>query len=90
MPRWGNSAWPNGDYTVYPNSGSTVGETTFNFTLTGTYTTSSFAWTSTGIAFSSQEGLKAAGDNTGIIKSWTYAPLQILASIFPRGPCRSA
>ena len=72
--RWGNSAWPNGNYTVYPNSGSTVGETTFNFTLTGTYTTSSFAWTSTGIAFSSQEGLKAAGDNTGIIKSWTYAP----------------
>jgi hypothetical protein len=72
--RWGNAAWPDGNYTIYPNSGSTVGETTFNFTLTGTYTTSSFVWTSTGIAFTSQEGFKAAGDNTGIIKTWTYAP----------------
>jgi hypothetical protein len=72
--RWGNAAWPNGNYTVYPNSGATKGETTFNFTLTGTYTTSSFVWTSTGIAYMSQEGFKAAGDNTGIIKTWTYAP----------------
>jgi hypothetical protein len=72
--RWGNSAWPNGNYTVYPNSGATVGETTFNFTLSGTYTTSSFVWTSPSIVFSSQEGLKAMGDNTGLIKTWTYAP----------------
>jgi hypothetical protein len=72
--RWGNSAWPNGNYTVYPNSGSTVGETTFNFTLSSTYTTSWFVWTGTGIAFTSQEGLKAAGDSTGIIKRWTYVP----------------
>ena len=72
--RWGNAAWPDGNYTVYPNSGATVGETTFNFTLTGTYTTSSFVWTSTSIAYKSQEGFKAAGDNTGLIKSWTYAP----------------
>lgn len=72
--RWGNAAWPDGNYTVYPNSGSTVGETTFNFTLTGTYTTSSFVWTSTSIAYMSQEGFKAAGDNSGLIKTWTYAP----------------
>jgi hypothetical protein len=72
--RWGNASWPNGNYTVYPNSGSTVGETTFDFTLSSTYTTSWFVWTGTAIAFTSQEGFKAAGDNTGIIKSWTYAP----------------
>jgi hypothetical protein len=72
--RWGNSAWPIGNYTVYPNTGATVGATTFDFTISGTYTTSSFVWTSTGIAFVSQEGFKAAGDNTGLIKSWTYAP----------------
>jgi len=72
--RWGNAAWPNGDYTVYPNSGTTVGETTFNFSLNGTYTTSSFVWTSSGIAFASQEGLRAAGDTAGTIKRWTYAP----------------
>ncbi len=57
--RWGNAAWPDGNYTVYPNSGATVGETTFNFTLAGTYTTSSFVWTSASIAFTSQEGFKA-------------------------------
>ena len=72
--RWGNSAWPNGNYTVYPNSGTTVGEITFNFTLSGTYTTSSFVWTGSSIAYLSQEGFKAVGDNTGIIKTWTYAP----------------
>ena len=72
--RWGNSAYPDGNYTIYPNSGSTIGETTFNFSLSSTYTTSSFVWTGTSIAFTSQEGFKAVGDNTGIIKSWTYAP----------------
>jgi len=64
----------NGNYTVYPNSGTTVGEITFNFTLSGTYTTSSFVWTGSSIAYLSQEGFKAVGDNTGIIKTWTYAP----------------
>jgi hypothetical protein len=72
--RWGNSAWPNGNYTVYPNSGSTVGEITFNFTLIGTFSTSSFLWTKNSIAYSSQEGFKVTGDTSGTIKTWTYAP----------------
>jgi hypothetical protein len=72
--RWGNSAWPCGNYTVYPNSGSTKGSTTFNFTLSGTYTTSTFVWNSTSVAYTTQEGLRPAGDNGGLIKSWTYAP----------------
>jgi hypothetical protein len=72
--RWGNSAWPNGNYTVYPNSGSTVGSTTFNFTLGSSFTTSTFTWSGSKIDFSVQEGLKAVGDNSGLIKSWSYAP----------------
>jgi|GEM_PF-6326323 hypothetical protein len=72
--RWGNAAWPDGNWTIYPNSGSTVGEITFNFSLSGTYTTSCFVWTSTSIAFTSQEGFAAAGDSTGLFKSWIYAP----------------
>ncbi|MBK9578874.1 MAG: glycoside hydrolase family 16 protein [Fibrobacterota bacterium] len=72
--RWGNAAWDNGNFTVYPNSGTTVGETTFNFSMSGTYTTSTFVWSSTSVQFKSQEGFKEIGDNAGLIKSWTYAP----------------
>jgi hypothetical protein len=72
--RWGNAAWPDGNYTVYPNSGTTIGETTFNFSLSGTLTTSSFVWSATGIAYRTQQGLKAMGDTSATIKTWTYAP----------------
>jgi hypothetical protein len=72
--RWGNAAWPDGNYTVYPNSGATVGDTTFDFTLSGTLTTSSFVWNATSIAYRTQQGLKPMGDTSGTIKTWTYAP----------------
>jgi hypothetical protein len=72
--RWGNSAWADGNYTVYPNSGSTVGATTFDFSLNGTYSTSRFVWSGTGISFSVLEGFKELGDTSGMIKKWTYAP----------------
>jgi hypothetical protein len=84
--RWGNNAWPDGNYTVYPNSGSTVGETQFNFSLSGgTYTTSSFSWTSTGISFLTQAGFRAAGDTSGKIKSWSYTPANPSVNI-PQNP----
>lgn len=72
--RWGNDAWDNGNFTVYPNSGTTVGETTFNFSLNGTYTTSTFDWTTKAIRFRTQSGFKAVGDSTETVKAWTYAP----------------
>ena len=72
--RWGNAAWPNGNWTVYPNSGKTIGETTFDFSLKSTYTTSSFVWSGTDIAYTTQEGFKAIGDTGGLVKKWTYAP----------------
>jgi len=72
--RWGNAAWANGNFTVYPNSGNTVGETTFDFSLSGTYTTSTFVWSGSAIRFRAQEGFKSVGDSSGTLKSWTYAP----------------
>jgi len=56
--RWEISPWPNGNYTVYriPNNG---GRDHVQFTLSGTYTTSSFVWTGSSIAYLSQEGFKA-------------------------------
>jgi hypothetical protein len=72
--RWGNASWPNGNWTIYPSSGSTVGSHTFDFTLGSQYTTSTFVWSSTNIAYSLQEGFKAIGDGSGLIAAWTYAP----------------
>jgi hypothetical protein len=73
--RWGNSAWDNGNWTVYPSSGSAVGSSTYMFSLNGgTSTTSTFVWSSTSIAFRSQAGFKAIGDTSGTINKWTYAP----------------
>jgi hypothetical protein len=72
--RWGNDAWPNGNYTVYPNSGSKIGETTFEFALNGTLTTSTFVWSSEKISYLTQEGIKELGDNSDPIKTWEYAP----------------
>jgi len=72
--RWGNSAWANGNWTIFPASGSTVGSTTFNFSLSGTYTTSRFIWNSTNIKFWLLGGFQPVGSTTNTIQSWTYAP----------------
>ena len=46
--RWGQANGPNADWTDYPLSGTTQGETSFSFSLDGgTLSTSRFVWTST-------------------------------------------
>ena len=72
--RWGNASYPNGNYTVYPPTGTGSSEITFDFTLTGTYTTSRFAWSSTKIDFITMSGFEPLGSTTGMIKAWTFAP----------------
>jgi hypothetical protein len=72
--RWGDSTWDNGNFTVYPNSGTVVGQSTFTFSMAGTYSTSSFDWSATSIRYRAQEGFKAVGDTTGTFGKWTYAP----------------
>ena len=72
--RWGDASYPNGNYTVYPPTGTGSTEITFDFTLTGTYTTSRFTWSSTKIDFASLSGFEPLGSTAGLIKAWTFSP----------------
>ena len=70
--RWGNAANPIGNYTVWPAvAGLSPASHTFDFTLSNTRTTQRFAWSSTGIGFTSFRGFTTAG--TGYAH-WTYQP----------------
>jgi hypothetical protein len=73
--RWGQMNGPNGDWTDYPASGTTIGEMSYTFSLGGgTLSTSRFVWSSSSIASSLLGDLQPVGSVTGLIKSWTYAP----------------
>jgi hypothetical protein len=72
---WGNDAWPNGNYTIWPPTGSTTGEYTFTFSLGGgTALTTRFSWSSTKIDFATLSGFVAVDATTGLLDSWTFAP----------------
>jgi MYXO-CTERM domain-containing protein len=73
--RWGRADGPNGDWTDYPASGTTIGEMSYTFSLGGaTLSTSRFVWTAASITSSLLGGLVPVGGMEGLIKSWTYAP----------------
>jgi hypothetical protein len=73
--RWGQASGPNGDWTDYPASGTTIGELSYSFTLApATLSTSRFVWSATSIADALLSGLQPVDGTTGLIKSWTYAP----------------
>ena len=73
--RWGQASGPNGDWTDYPASGTTIGELSYTFSLAGTtLSTSRFVWSSSSIADTLLSGLQPVDGTTGLIKSWTYAP----------------
>ena len=73
--RWGHADGPNGDWTDYPASGTTIGEKTYTFSLNGgTLSTSRFIWSTSSIQSFLIKGLQAVGSNTDLINSWTYAP----------------
>jgi hypothetical protein len=73
--RWGQADGPNGDWTDYPASGTTIGELSYTFSLGGTtLSTSRFTWSSSSIVSQLLSGLQPVGGATGLIKSWTYAP----------------
>jgi hypothetical protein len=71
--RWGNSAWPNLNYTVWPatgTSGKSAWSYTKNFTLTGgTYTTHRFTRNSSSVVFKSMNGFY--NDDTNLFASAT-------------------
>ena len=80
--RWGQASGPNADWTDYPSSGTTQGETSFSFSLNGgTLSTSRFVWTSTSIEDFLMTGIQSIGSTTGLVKSWTYAPANAMVNI---------
>ena len=73
--RWGQANGPNGDWTNYPASGSTIGELSYSFSLGGaTLSTSRFVWSSTSITDFLFAGLQPVEGMAGLIKTWTYMP----------------
>lgn len=83
--RWGYPDGPNGDFTNYPASGSTIGEHTFSFMLSGTLSTARFTWTSTSITDFLFDGLEPIDGSGSPLETWTYMPAQPSTNI-PQEP----
>src|SRR6201999_1470762 len=65
---WGDANGPNGDWTDYPASGKTIGETSYTFSLGGsTFSTSRFIWSKTSIQSSLMKGFAPVGSTEGLI-----------------------
>lgn len=67
--RWGNNAWPNYNYTVYPQTGSGSVSSTAELKLNGSYTTYRFVRNSSSVSFSGFHGHTQAASNA--IFPWT-------------------
>ena len=73
--RWGQANGPNGDWTDYPASGTTIGElATRSRSAAARCRRRAFHWSSTSITNSLLGGLQPVDGTTGLIKTWTYAP----------------
>lgn len=71
--RWGNAAYPIGNYTVYPAVyGYPNTSRTFDFTLSGDYTTHRFIRRRTQVSFQSLNGHR--DNDLYPIAWWTYSP----------------
>jgi hypothetical protein len=70
--RWGNAAWPNGNYTIYPASGAQdkSASKTFEFSLNTLATTQRFTRSSDHITL--QSLLTAGAPSDKLIADWTY------------------
>lgn len=68
--RWGNNAWPNYNYTVYPATGSGSASQTYELALNGTYTTHRFTRTTTSVSFQGFHGHTTAAGNA-FFTPWT-------------------
>ena len=79
---WGDPNGVNGDWTDYPASGKTIGEKSYEFSLSGgTLSTSRFVWSASQIESSLFAGLTAIGGTTGLLNAWTYAPSNATVNI---------
>ncbi|HEX3776242.1 MAG TPA: glycoside hydrolase family 16 protein [Polyangiaceae bacterium] len=72
---WGHPTGTNGDWTDYPNSGTTIGEKSYKFSLSGgTFSTSRFIWSSSSIQNFLISGFEPVTSTNNLLNSWTYAP----------------
>ncbi len=72
---WGHPDGVNGDWTDYPSSGTTIGETSYKFSLNGgTDSTSRFIWNKTSIQDFLMTGFQALDSTADLVKTWTYSP----------------
>ncbi|HEY4104583.1 MAG TPA: hypothetical protein VGM44_11865, partial [Polyangiaceae bacterium] len=72
---WGHPTGTNGDWTDYPNSGKTIGEKSYKFSLNGgTFSTSRFIWSSSSIQNFLINGFEPVTSTNNLLNSWTYAP----------------
>ena len=78
---WGRPDGENVGFTIYPDSGDTMGHRGFKFNLTGTYTTSRFTWGSQGIEFWLMGGFQPAGKTANVIDTWNYTPTNAATTI---------
>jgi len=81
--KWGNLKNKMGNFTVWPAVlGYSNATFPYNISLTGTYTTHRFNWSSTSIIFQSLNGWRT--DDTNIIASTTFAPVVSTTSLIPQ------
>eukprot|EP01121_Diplochlamys_sp_Union-15-3_P003751 TRINITY_DN13693_c0_g1_i1.p1 TRINITY_DN13693_c0_g1~~TRINITY_DN13693_c0_g1_i1.p1 ORF type:complete len:236 (-),score=38.91 TRINITY_DN13693_c0_g1_i1:159-866(-) len=73
--RWGDSTYYPGSFTVYPSvSGFSPTSYAFPFSLSGTYTTSRYSWSSTGVEYRFMGGFQPLNSTTNLIQSWNFQP----------------
>jgi len=73
--RWGNPTYDPGSFTTYPSvSGYSPDGSTFNFNLSGTYTTARYHWMSSGISYSYMGGFQNISSNVNMIFNYSFMP----------------
>ncbi len=79
--RWGQANGPNGDFTVYPATGTTIGELSYSFSLSGLTSTSRLVWSNAGVTESLFDGLEPLTTSSAPLKTWSYMPAQASKNI---------
>ena len=81
--KWGNKNNKMGNFTVWPaQTGYAYSTFPYAISLTGTYTTHRFSWSSTGIFFQSLNGWRT--DDTNVIATQNFAPVASPTSLIPQ------
>jgi hypothetical protein len=72
--KWGHPQGENVGFTIYPDSGKTIGHRGFRFSSKTARTTSRFTWNEKGIQFWLMEGFQPIDVTANVLETWDYAP----------------